>query len=908
MRETSNSFSKQNSQQPKQFRGGEKKVMKKSLLASVLSLSLGMSLAVPAFAATPTDVAGVKEQSAIEELVALGIINGYTDGTFKPGNSITRAELAKIIVIATGSEQAATALQNVKSQFSDVKTNEWYTGYINVATGKGLLLGDKGTKNFRPNANIKFEEVAAIVVRALGYQDSNLTGSWPYNVTLKAEEVGVFKKVDLALGTAATRGVVAQQISNALGTDLVQWIADSKVYSSTGKKLISRLGTTTEEVVTSAVLDDNGRLSLNGLSKTLAPNFIITGGVKLVDLLAHNVTVLADTDGRIRAITDNQNENNVVTGTLNADFNNAPQVEVKNGTAVTKYNTVGNSVYYFNSDSVAGTDSNLKKDADVSVYLYDNNSTNVSAGVVGKVRAVVVSKANGADKLLDSYVAATASAKARILTQDNLSVSLNDSTSIVLNGEAKAATDLAKNDVLDIVYNKDRVAVKVVATRNVVEGKVTLVSTSVDGTFVYTIDGKTYTSVKGANANLTGSKEVTKDGTFKLFLNKDGKVAGAELLSGGSSDAKYGVILNAENKVSPSGAFGDNKDVFKYYSIKDNKNYEVSLNELTWIGGTDVNKAVQTTIRLGDAVDASPFTGATTAFDNSAAAFVTWTLKNSDASINGIKEITPLTQVWEVKEKKDTTLKVTNTTTSASVTFEINANTVVLDASTYDKATAGDRKVETSTLANLAVGNRVTVIPDGTSTFAKYVLITKKSATDAKETKYGLYVGAAKTGDDYSITINVKGTEETLALTGTEGAAIYNSIVTSVSAGNSTYNKDSRTLIEVKDSVIAGAAGNLAEASTAYDTVNVYAATNALTNVNNTDSTVTVNGVVYYVNSSTAIYVYDEANDTLVTDGIFADVTAHLGEATSKYGIAIVGDASYGNFTLAKAIVVVKKK
>ncbi|ANY66948.1 hypothetical protein BBD42_11055 [Paenibacillus sp. BIHB 4019] len=892
MRETSNSFSKQNSQQPKQFRGGEKKVMKKSLLASVLSLSLAMAVAVPAFAATPTDVAGVKEQSAIEELVALGIINGYTDGTFKPGNSITRAELAKIIVIATGSEQAATALQNVKSQFSDVKTNEWYTGYINVATGKGLLLGDKGTKNFRPNANIKFEEVAAIVVRALGYQDANLTGSWPYNVTLKAEEVGVFKKVDLALGTAATRGVVAQQVSNALGTDLVQWIADAKVYSSTGKKLISRLGTTTEEVVTSAVLDDNGRLSLNGLSKTLAPNFIITGGVKLVDLLAHNVTVLADTDGRVRAITDNQNENNVVTGKLNVDFNNALQVEVKNGTAVTKYNTVGNSVYYFNSDSVAGTDSNLKKDADVSVYLFDNNSTNVNAGVVGKVRAVVVSKANGADKLLDSYIAATSTAKARLLTQDNLSVSLNDSTSIVLNGEAKAATDLAKNDVLDIVYNKDRVAVKVVATRNVVEGKVTLVSTSADGTFVYTIDGKTYASVSGAN--LTGSKAVTKDGTFKLFLNKDGKVAGAELLSGGSSDAKYGVILNAANDVAPTSAFNDAKDVFKYYSIKENKEIEVSLDAATW-------NAVTNTVRLGDA---APYGSA--AFNNSAAVFVTWKLKNSDASVNGIDSLTALTENWEVKEKKDTTLKVSSST--STITYEINANTVVLDATTYNKAAAGDREVKTSTLANLAVGNKVTIVPDGTSTFAKYVLITKKSATDAKETQYGLYVDAYQSDDDYFIKINVKGNVETLALTGTEGASIYNSIVASKSAGSSTYKESSRTLVEVKDSVITGAAGNLGEASTAYDTVNVFAATNALTAVNNSDSTVTVNGVVYYVNSSTAIYVYDEANDSLVTDGIFADVTAHLGEATSKYGIAIVGDASYGNFTLAKAVVVVKKK
>lgn len=903
--------------------------MKKSLLASVLSLSLAMAVTVPAFAATPTDVAGVKEQSAIEELVALGIINGYTDGTFKPGNNITRAELAKIIVIATGSEQAATALQNVKSQFKDVKTNEWYTGYINVAAGKGLLLGDKGTKNFRPNANIKFEEVAAIVIRALGYQDSNLTGAWPYNVTLKAEEVGIFKKVDLALGTSATRGVVAQQVSNALGENIVEWNADSKLYSNATDRdgnaliLISRLGTTSNQVISSAVLDTNGKVVLNGVPKTLSSNFIITGGKKLSDLLAHNVTVLADADGKVRAITDNQKEDNVVTGKLNVDFNNALQVEVKIGTAVTKYDTVGGSVYYLNSDSAVASDFPLKKDSDVSVFLYDNTKENREANPsrVGKVRAVVVSKANAADALFDSYVAATTTAKARVLTQSNVSVTVDDATSITINGEAKAATDLVKNDVLDIVYNKDRAAVKITATRNVVEGKVTAKSTQADGTAVYTVDGKTYTVVTGA---LTGSKALTVDASYKLFLNKDGKVAGAELLTGGTSELKYAIVLNADNNVTSSGAFSSTKDVLKYYSIKENKALEVSLNKDTFAIAGDVRGNAITTIKTGDDVEN---TSATAAFNIVAAPiFVEWVLKNTDNSINGVKNDqlapTPLTTLAEIDAKTDTSLKIIEN--GRTKTYEINANTVVLDATKAVAKAPGDREISTSTLANLTVGNKVTVITDGPSAFAKYVVITQKSASSAKEAKYGLFVSASQNGDDYSVTINVKGTDETHALTGSEGKKIFDQIkATNPSVAGSVYNADSRTLVALTDTFLkstdtgyATAPSDYKEASTGYDTLQVFTATQHIDLVDQaatslSDSTLKLAGSAtkYYVNSTTAVYVYDKTNNTLTTNGIFADVTAYAGETDlSKYALAVVGDDNYGSYTLAKAIVLVKLK
>ena len=47
-----------------------------------------------------SDVAGTKYENAIEKLVDLGIINGFEDNTFRPADNVTRAQLAKMLVEA----------------------------------------------------------------------------------------------------------------------------------------------------------------------------------------------------------------------------------------------------------------------------------------------------------------------------------------------------------------------------------------------------------------------------------------------------------------------------------------------------------------------------------------------------------------------------------------------------------------------------------------------------------------------------------------------------------------------------------------------------------------------------------------------------------------------------------------
>ena len=58
---------------------------------------------------------------AVEEMSKAGVINGYTDGTFKPDSPITRAEAVKII----NSVLERTDMSNTENPFNDVSDKHW---------------------------------------------------------------------------------------------------------------------------------------------------------------------------------------------------------------------------------------------------------------------------------------------------------------------------------------------------------------------------------------------------------------------------------------------------------------------------------------------------------------------------------------------------------------------------------------------------------------------------------------------------------------------------------------------------------------------------------------------------------------------------------------------------------------
>ncbi|OPX84341.1 MAG: Endoglucanase precursor [Pelotomaculum sp. PtaB.Bin104] len=99
----------------------------------------------------------------IKQMCKKGIVNGYPDGTFKPENNITRAEFAKIIVEAMKLDQENPSIPS----FTDIKRGDWYYGYVEAAAKSDLVKGFE-TGEFRPNERINREQIAAVLVRALG--------------------------------------------------------------------------------------------------------------------------------------------------------------------------------------------------------------------------------------------------------------------------------------------------------------------------------------------------------------------------------------------------------------------------------------------------------------------------------------------------------------------------------------------------------------------------------------------------------------------------------------------------------------------------------------------------------------------------------------------------------------------
>ena len=95
---------------------------------------------------------------SINSLVKDKVINGYTDGTFKPDGEISRAELTKMVV-ATKTIPDAKKYNNC---FTDIK-NEWYAPYICYAKEKGWVSGYKDGK-FKPEAKINRAESIKIVL------------------------------------------------------------------------------------------------------------------------------------------------------------------------------------------------------------------------------------------------------------------------------------------------------------------------------------------------------------------------------------------------------------------------------------------------------------------------------------------------------------------------------------------------------------------------------------------------------------------------------------------------------------------------------------------------------------------------------------------------------------------------
>ncbi len=120
-----------------------------TLLASVSVASAQTS--APAFSDLP---ATHPAYSAVQYLSALGVLKGYSDGTFRPDQKVTRSEAIKMIDIsAAAAGQAFTP--NTSSSYDDVPVGAWYEPYVTYAwKSLGIINGPPATTSFHGERNV----------------------------------------------------------------------------------------------------------------------------------------------------------------------------------------------------------------------------------------------------------------------------------------------------------------------------------------------------------------------------------------------------------------------------------------------------------------------------------------------------------------------------------------------------------------------------------------------------------------------------------------------------------------------------------------------------------------------------------------------------------------------------------
>ena len=136
--------------------------MGKNFTKKLLPLALTAAMIVPSVPAmaAPSDIAGHWAESVITQWQSKGLIQGYEDGTFKPGNTITRAEFVTLMNNAKGFWSEGSI------NFSDVKNGSWFYSAVARAVAAGYVKG-YSDGSFKPGNTITRAEVTTIVNRML---------------------------------------------------------------------------------------------------------------------------------------------------------------------------------------------------------------------------------------------------------------------------------------------------------------------------------------------------------------------------------------------------------------------------------------------------------------------------------------------------------------------------------------------------------------------------------------------------------------------------------------------------------------------------------------------------------------------------------------------------------------------
>ena len=684
----------------------------KKFLSLVLALVMTMSLVtVSAGAKDFTDDSEITYKEAVDVISALGVVDGYSGGDFRPDDVLTRGAAAKIICNLILGPTTASALSAGTAPFKDVPVTNTFAGYITYCSQQGIISGyADGT--FRPTGTLSGNAFMKMLLGALGY-DSSIEGytgaNWQVSVIKQASGIGLDDGNDEFVGSqAVTRQEAALYAFNMLQATMVEY--DKKDTIVVGDITINTTSTR-KDVENNTNTDGNidGERNGDGLMQFGEKYFKDLEKKDDTDIFGRPSskwvydgddvgTYANEADATYVVEDDDMDVGQVVTSSSYMNYSSSEAKDAK---------------YFLNGDDNEVKSSELVAVGDI-VEAYENDNGDVETVVVSRYTVAKIDKVDTDVSTAESRNGASEVLTLTDLDGDNSNDYYDkyDDAEKTLRGYASSYDE---GSVLAVAFRDGKFGDEVLASyeAEAVTGEVTAFredeTVTMDGTkyeFARSKDG-TDGFVDGITKNFDFDKEYT------IYLTADGYVIGVE----GAAGADLNDVYYVTGVYCEESRYNANK--FTWYaqavSLADGSASDIELDE------TDADNALKSII---DDASKDAFTdvkGLYTFDDDIATA---WD-GDRDYTVYGIDEDDGLdTSLKNALAMDDTKF---STTGGSSKTFYVDENTQYLGVDDYaddiDTVYAmGGMKAGTS-------GNVIVIADQDEDRDALYVILVDSSAS-----------------------------------------------------------------------------------------------------------------------------------------------------------------------------------
>ncbi|GCD09701.1 S-layer homology domain-containing protein [Clostridium tagluense] len=461
---------------------------RKSTLSILLILTLLISTISSsfAFAADTLDYLG-----AVSRMKQLGIIDSSVTTVTKV---MTRGEFVKAVVIADNLLDEASGMEGA-TVFPDVVSYSDLSGYISVLIDKQLISGMADGK-FHPEASITYSEICTVLVKLLGYTDSDLTGTWPANYLGKAQNLKITDKLVLKKSDKVTFRDVAVMFDRLLDTKI-------KSASTTGTTATEVIFSNSVSLYSDCIVQDNSKSYEN-----LAADEVLTD--KGVLSLADNTALL-----QVGATYRLKIEDGEITKVYG---------KVREPITVTVKSMVGNIVYYDES----GKEKSMTLPSSITYYYHGVKKDYASLSSLLLANMSIVFDYN--DKVASSYAVITDAIYSKPQFAlgfdpklDKLGdIAFDSNTRIIKNGQPITKNDIKDRDVLYSITDINSNNRYILVVENYIEGNITALLADAYSSNGIQIDTVSYNY--SDDMDISKLSSFSKGDLVSIILGHDGKV------------------------------------------------------------------------------------------------------------------------------------------------------------------------------------------------------------------------------------------------------------------------------------------------------------------------------------------------------------------------------------------------